>query len=359
MIQGNSPCDSTGTTIFSPRKNTYTGRQTMKRAHLQDMSTIALIVVLCLTGVPHAAAETPATSTIAYTITISEDGTALWQVEYRTPLATDADTAAFESYARTIESTALPEFRDLMTRSASQAAIANSRSMEVSGFKGTADIQTSPTGRYGVVLYSFTWTNFARPGREIAIGDAFAGGLYLPRDAVLTIRYPAGYTVKTADPAPDRTTDGLTWYGVRSFGAGRPQVVLEKEGLPLVLLIPALAAIVLAAGGFLLYRRRTSAKAPVRGPAPVNLPDTGADEAGSDESEPAGAVPLTAAEIHGLEDQITRAIRSAGGEMYQSDIVRSLGLPKSTVSSALNDMHARGIIVKIRKGRENLIRFAG
>jgi uncharacterized membrane protein len=49
---------------------------------------------------------------------------------------------------------------------------------------------------------------------------------------------------------------------------------------------------------------------------------------------------------------------TSGGEMYQSDIVKNLGLPKSTVSTALNDLHAKKIILKVKKGRENLIRLA-
>jgi hypothetical protein len=312
---------------------------------------------LFLVIAPGTAAEDPQAYSIAYTITVRNDGAALWQVEYRTPLTTDADVSSFDTYSRTIAGSALPQFEDLMSRSASQAAIANSRPMEVSGFKGTADIQTSPTGRYGVVLYSFTWTNFARPGEDLVIGDAFAGGMYLPRDASLTIRYPAGYRVKMVDPAPDRTTDELTWYGMRSFGATRPQVILEREGLPLVPVLPVLAATILFAGAILLYfrsRQRPAAqKETLRPPLPQVQGDPDPDDA-----VPAGAVPHTAAEIHSIEEQITMAIRSAGGEMYQSDIVRILGLPKSTVSSVLNDMHARGVIIKVKKGRENLIRLA-
>jgi uncharacterized membrane protein len=43
--------------------------------------------------------------------------------------------------------------------------------------------------------------------------------------------------------------------------------------------------------------------------------------------------------------------------MFQSEIVKEFGVPKSAVNPALNELHARGIIVKARKGRKNLIRF--
>ena len=47
-------------------------------------------------------------------------------------------------------------------------------------------------------------------------------------------------------------------------------------------------------------------------------------------------------------------LQAAGGEQYQSEIVKTLGIPKSTVSSSLNLLHERGLIQKVKKGRENL-----
>ena len=312
--------------------------------------TFAILCIATVLAVSPAAAAALPSYTIAYTITLQDDGSALWQVEYRTPLATDEDVAAFREYAGTIDTTGLPQFRQLIERSASQATIANARSMEVTDFKGTADIQTSPTGQFGVVLYSFTWKGFAEARPELAIGDAFAGGLYLPRDATLTIRYPSGYTVKSAEPEPDRTGDGLTWYGIRSFGTGKPQVVLSREAFPVMTAAAALIIILIVAAGAVLILRRRQKQVPQ---AEQAIPEP--EEADLPEQPTA---PLSAAEIHSLEEQITTVIQASGGEMYQSGIVKALGLPKSTISSALNDMHARGRIIKIKKGRENLIRLA-
>jgi len=59
----------------------------------------------------------------------------------------------------------------------------------------------------------------------------------------------------------------------------------------------------------------------------------------------------------GLEEKILRQLKASGGEQFQSELGRALGIPKSTLSSALNDLHQRGIIVKVKKGRENLIRL--
>lgn len=345
----------------------------MTMVYSRPARLIAVLLILVLAAVPGPAAAitpTPAATeaaaaslpayTIAYTITVQEDGSARWQVEYRTPLATDAETALFGEYAAGIKTLYLPQFQDLIERSAAQATIANARPMSVGDFSGTADIQTSPTGRYGIVLYTFTWNGFAGTGSGLEIGDAFAGGMYLPRDTSLTIRYPDSYQVKSVDPAPDRTgSTMLTWYGQRTFGIARPEIILEKTGLPLVLILTVAGVLFLLAGGtfFLLRKRHRRPEGPrARAGEP-------ADDADSTESpETAGvadppANSLSASEMHTLGDQIVRLLHEAGGEMYQSDIVKRLGLPKSTVSSALNDLHGRGDIVKVKKGRENLIRL--
>ena len=55
-----------------------------------------LAVLLLIPGPVYAAGTAPAPgSTTTYTITLGEDGTAFWQVEYRTLLATDSDHALF------------------------------------------------------------------------------------------------------------------------------------------------------------------------------------------------------------------------------------------------------------------------
>ncbi len=302
-----------------------------------------LILAALLLAVPAGAADIPAAST-TYTVTVQEDGSALWQIEYRTPLATDGDLAAFNNYTRDLPSVYLPQVEDLMQRSAAQASVTAARSMAISSVAGNAVVQSSPTGRYGVVMYSFGWSGFAEPDGTLAVGDAFAGGLYLARDSTLILRYPSGWTVTQAEPAPDDQRDGLAWYGLRSFGPGEPRITLEKSSFPVVPLIAGIIVIIVAAAGFLVYfqkKRRTEPEGPEE---PEEL------------GEPA-AIPRSAAEEPGLEDRIIAILTANGGEVYQSEIVRHLGIPKSTVSAALNNLHQQGLIQKVRKGRENLIRL--
>ena len=302
---------------------------------------IALLLV-CTVGIA-GAASVPPDSSITYTITVGEDGTGIWHVEYRTMLASEDDQMAFDAYAKNLSILFLPQFRDLMQRSASQAAVATSRKMEITDFSGDAAIQTSPTGKYGVVFYSFNWKGFAKPGDQLAIGDAFAGGMYLAKDNTLILRYPAGYTVSLAEPAPDQLRDGLIWYGQRSFGAGEPRIIFERSSFPWLPVIAGSILMVIVISGmfFVLKKRRNE--------------DTN-EPVETDDSD-STSVPLSNAEMISLEEKIIQLLKASNGEQYQSEIVKNLGLPKSTVSATLNDLHKRGIIQKVKKGRENLIRL--
>jgi hypothetical protein len=301
---------------------------------------IAVLVLLCTLPVAWAAPAPDSTTT--YTITLRQDGSALWTVDYRTPIATGDDLNSFENYSEELKSVYLPQLVDLMQRSAAQAAAGTSRLMAVGNFTGDAVIQTSPTGRYGVVTYSFSWTNFSTTDGGLSAGDAFAGGLYLDKDSTLVVRYPPGFTVTSADPIPDQqSAEGLVWYGLRSFGPGEPRIVLAGPAFPVLPVLFISVAIVIAAAGYVVYRKRRQ-----KGDG-EELPDEPEDQPAS----------LSEAEMVSLEERITRLLRANGGEQFQSEIVRVLGMPKSTVSSTLNDLHRRGIIQKVRKGRENLIRL--
>ncbi|MCK9632170.1 MAG: helix-turn-helix domain-containing protein [Methanoregula sp.] len=302
---------------------------------------ILVILILLLPGAlagMTAAAATPDYS-IAYTVTVADDGSALWRVEYRTLLSSGTDVTDFEAYTRDLPEVYLPQFRELMERSAAQAAVMTGRHMEITGVTGDAVMQESPTGRYGVVVYTARWNGFTQGGTTITIGDAFAGGLYMEKDNMLIIRYPETYTIVQAEPEPDNSRDGLAWYGQRSFGAGEPRVVLEQQAFPLLAAAAGLGLVIVIAVAtfvFLRRRRKNNGNIPEETPAPPSLTET---------------------EILSLEDRIVQLLRSHDGEMHQSEIVRVTGLPRSTVSTVLNDLHMRGMIIKVKKGRENLIRL--
>ncbi|MEO0157752.1 MAG: MarR family transcriptional regulator, partial [candidate division WOR-3 bacterium] len=56
-------------------------------------------------------------------------------------------------------------------------------------------------------------------------------------------------------------------------------------------------------------------------------------------------------------DIVMEIIRMHSGVIYQSQIVRESGLSKSTVSTILKVLESQGRIVRVREGRENLVRL--
>ncbi|NMB78849.1 MAG: ArsR family transcriptional regulator [Methanomicrobiales archaeon] len=314
----------------------------MKTINRITWYAIAGLVLLLLPAGVSAAAPAPEYTT-TYTITVHEDGSAIWQIEYRTALESDADVAGFEAYTHDLPSVYLPQVQDLMQRSAAQASAAASRPMQVSNVCGSAVIQLSPTGKFGVVIYTFTWEDFSQTREGLEIGDAFSGGMYLAKDSTLIISYPESYTIISVDPTADQQRDTLTWYGQRSFAPGEPRIVLAKNALPVIpaVLIIVILIVLISAGAVFLSRRKV-----------------GIAVAGPEQEEPDEPVTaLSADELKSVDDRILRFLSDKGGEQYQSDIVKILGLPRSTVSASLNNLHKAGMIVKVRKGRENLIRL--
>jgi uncharacterized membrane protein len=297
---------------------------------------LAVLLLITLPAVVSAAAPAPEYTT-TYTITVKDDGSAIWQIEYRTPLESDADLAGFETYTRDLSGVYEPQVQDLMQRSATQASVAASRSMKISNVTGSAVTQLSPTGKFGIVVYTFTWEGFAKTGGGLTIGDAFFGGLYLAKDSTLIIHYPDGYSIVSVDPAADQQRNNLMWYGQRSFAPGEPRIILSKKAFPIIPLVAGIIIVLLVLGAVIFYRTKKQETEPEE----------------PDEPEPL----LTADEQKSVEDRILRFLAANGGEQYQSDIVKILGLPRSTVSASLNSLHKNGRIVKVRKGRENLIRL--
>ncbi|MGB8220444.1 MAG: MarR family transcriptional regulator [Methanoregula sp.] len=310
-------------------------------------SPCAACILLLLILLPAAtlAADTTQDYSIAYLIALHKDGSAVWNIEYRIPLHTPQDDAAFEQNANTSSILSEASIRDLMAQSAAEDANVTGRLMEIDNFVRVSSIQSMPTGTYGVIRYTFLWTNFTETGDEITMGDVFVGGLYLPVGASLIVQPPPGYAVTSAGPAPEIVNGNLVWYGPASFDAGEPSVTLAREGMPFsTLILVGVAVLVAGVIAFLIMRRKKEDEFP--------SPDDEQQLLGPKSPPAAAAGP----ELGDAEGRILVLITESGGECYQSDIVEKLGLPKSTVSAAINSLHMRGLVQKIKKGRENLIR---
>lgn len=85
------------------------------------------------------------------------------------------------------------------------------------------------------------------------------------------------------------------------------------------------------------------------------------DESDDDETTYSGSfndLPALTEDILGDEEMIEKYLARVGGQSYQSDIVKESGLSKSKISIVLAKMKEEGRILKIRKGKENIIRLA-
>jgi hypothetical protein len=87
---------------------------------------------------------------------------------------------------------------------------------------------------------------------------------------------------------------------------------------------------------------------------PANNITTEDDE--NDISQP--PFPYLPEEFLSDEEMIERYLTKCGGQAYQSDIVKDSGLSKSKISIVLAKMKDDGKVIKIKKGKENIIRLA-
>ncbi len=197
--------------------------------------------------------------------------------------------------------------------------------MAAENFNVTCAVDGIPTGKYGIIQYSFEWMGFANSKNDkIEIGDVFEGGLYLSKDDTLIIKCPEGYTPKDITPSPDDIKDSdIIWYGQRDFKTGEPRIVFERSGI-----IPwyaILTIIVMAIVGTFFLR-----KIKERFKKAENLTESD-------------------------EDIIIKILKDAGGTLYQSEILKKTKFSKSKLSNLLKSMGNQGMIKKIKKGRKNLI----
>jgi uncharacterized membrane protein len=311
-------------------------------------AAVALVVAVLLAGVGATGSATSAqrADTVAGTqvdpddvsigVDLREDGSAAWTIEYRVRLDDDNTTQAFESLRddiRANDTQYVSEFRARMVATADAAENATGREMAVRNVSVDATRQELPQ-EYGVLTYSFVWTNFAVvDSGSITAGDALVG-FFLDSETSLQLSWPAGYGVETAQPDPDdiRTESRIVvWNGPVDFGANELTLVVSEQaavdagttttggsgdsgggnaggdGLPLGV-IAVLGVVVVAVAG-LLYRQRDASssadgsESPAgAGAAPNGTGDDAMDARGGSEPDASEGGDGTAAVSAGVTD---------------------------------------------------------
>jgi uncharacterized membrane protein len=360
-----------------------------------------ILMVLCGQIV---AAQTITTAQTVTTIDIRENGTAFWTLEEQKPLTTQSEIIEWNLMVNESDTNMsrknIEDFKDKINVSLEMAKNYSNRSMTIENFNISYDIAGTLPSAYGIIRYNFEWNNFSRiNSSEISIGDVFSEELLgVPSvKNVLVIIFPKGYILKNSTPKPDKADDNrLIWDGTMysTFNKGEPSLVLSKivvthETLPAVQhiwrnILPLLALVILIFVGIFIFwikkrpmRKRQTDAADIHGlkisenktePIAENIELTekkeSQSEAENNEEEDTELTPNTGdltpeylREILSDEEMIEKYLIKIGGQAYQSEIVKESGLSKSKISIVLAKMKEEGRILKIRKGKENIIRL--
>ena len=290
----------------------------------------------------------PASAQSLIIIDVQENGNAIWTMEEYLPLASNEETDEWEEFIQRGQDTKqyqndIEEFRIKIDWFLNSAEESSNRPMDAKNFKISYDTAKTLSGTFGIVRFSFEWMNFSRIGSgKFFIGDVFTEGMIISSDNVLIINVPMGYEVESVSPDFDeRDGNRLIWDGTlaRSFDKGEPALVLSREKIDAAIWVWGLVLVILAAAAYvLLFKRKKSL---------ISGKKNNVDPMPS---------PM-ATEVPEDEEMIEQILIRSGGQMYQSEIVKLSGLSKSKISIVLSKMKEDGKIIKIKKGKGNIIRL--
>ncbi|WP_135852960.1 DUF7343 domain-containing protein [Halorussus salinus] len=285
--------------------------------------------------------------TVVLDVSVYGNGTARWEVVYRTRLDDAQTTAAFRSYKNDVEANATKysqQFVGRMNSTIRSAERTTDREMSGTNYTVSAEIREFPQ-RYGLVVYSFEWHGFATVADgEVRVGDSLSG-LILNEKTRLLVKWPEEYDATTVEPRPDsgyeKRENAVIWNGPLEFAGNEPRIVLTAPGavgpnVPWTLVATgvgglALAA-ALAAGGWWLYRSR---------------------DRDDRDPEPDGDAPPE--DLLSNEERVLRLLERRGGRVKQRAVVDELGWTEAKTSQVVGSLREQGKIESFRLGRENVL----
>ncbi|WP_135830327.1 helix-turn-helix transcriptional regulator [Halorussus halobius] len=288
--------------------------------------------------------------TVVMDVQVRENGSAAWNVTYRTRLDDSDTAAAFRSYRADVannSTTYSRQFVDRMTGTVRSAERATGREMAARNFGVRAEVREFPQ-RYGVVVYSFEWTGFAgTDDGRLRVGDALSG-LFLDEKTRLLVTWPDGYDAATVRPEPDeRRTRTAVWRGPTDFPADQPRLVLAPPAtggpldrpwadapLGVGLAVVAVLGVGIAGGWWLRRDDRASA--------------------GTD-----GEPPEPPEDLLSNEERVLRLLERRGGRVKQKAVVDELGWTEAKTSQVVGALRDQGEIESFRLGRENVLALPG
>ncbi|UPV74778.1 hypothetical protein M0R89_01585 [Halorussus limi] len=282
--------------------------------------------------------------TVVLDVRVYENGSAKWEVVYRTRLDDARTTAAFRSYKNDVQANSTKysrQFVERMNSTIRSAERSTDREMSGTNYSVSAEIREFPQ-RYGLVVYSFRWHGFAAVSDgEIRVGDSLSG-LILNEKTRLLVKWPEKYEATTVRPRPDsgyeKRENAVIWNGPIEFAGNEPRIVLSAPGtgvpsVPWTLVATGAGGLVLvaalAAGGWWLYRDRED---------PTPDPD---DEPPED--------------LLSNEERVLRLLERRGGRVKQRAVVNELDWTEAKTSQVVGSLREQGKIESFRLGRENVL----
>jgi uncharacterized membrane protein len=298
-------------------------------------------------------------------VALQENGDARWQIEYFVRLSTDNETQAFEDLMADVEanrSAYIDRFAQRMNATVASAAESTGREMRATDFTVSTEIRTLGN-QYGVLTYTFTWTNFAQVSDDtITAGDAL-DGFFLDEETSLQFAWPDAYGLQSVSPDPDSIREqSVTWRGPLDFATGEPTLSVapgatgptttdggetptqttpsQESGGIWGWLIGGFVVLALVGAGVWYWRQQGEAPSPA------------AETEGGD--EPPEEPP---AELLSNEERVEQYLENHGGRAKQQEIVDGLGWTEAKTSQVLSDMQDADRIEKFRIGRENVVKL--
>lgn len=325
---------------------------------------ILALVAGAIAAVPSAAvAQTPSPTenatvspdTVRLHVTVQDDGTAQWYVEYRLILEDDAQIEAFESLQDDIEKNRdayTSEFLQTLSPAVDRAANKTGRSMELRNASVSTKKQAlaRPTG---IVIYRFEWTSFARvTSDKLLVGDALSG-FYVNDETTLRIEWPSGYELQSVTPsADDRSDNAVVWHGPADFGSDEPRLELTPtspiDDVPLPVAAAALFTVV-ATLGIAVRVRRGSGESGGDGEVAAAA-DVDADTESSSEQD--SSLPP---ELMSNEERVLTALEENDGRMKQQALAEQLDWGAPKMSRVVGDLREEDKVEVFRLGRENVV----
>ena len=318
------------------------------------------------------AQSTVETDNVRLVVSIAENGSAHWEIQYWTRLDDQNTTRAFESLQRDVEANPgnySRQFAERMRSTVAAAENATGRQMSIENVSVRAEKRGPP--QYGVITYSFQWEGFAAvQGDTIRVGDAIEG-IFLDSDTRMIVKWPSDYRAVNVTPdADERRSNAVVWRGSETeFVAGEPSIVLKPEGAlggvtgdgtgsndrsgsTLSLALGVLVLLGVAGAVTWWVRRREDDDGTGTGASAVG-------ESDDDPSDDAGAAPESgpASELLSNEERVLKFVRDQGGRVKQQEVVSEFDWTEARTSQIVRQLRDDGELDGFRLGRENVLKL--